>query len=276
MFEIRRLIENALAEDVGARDITSDLLFRDQRVVSGYIRAKDQFVLAGMEIAREVFDMVNPCIIFRASKKDGVRVEKGDVLGEITGNAADLLKGERTALNFLQRLSGIATLTASYVDKIRGSRTCIVDTRKTSPGLRALEKYAVRVGGGRNHRMGLYDGILIKDNHIAACGGIREAVEHAKKEAPHTLKIEVEVSDLGGVREALDAGTDILMLDNMTLDDMREAVKLVAGKAVIEASGNISLDNVADVAFTGVDVISVGALTHSAPSVDISMKIENR
>ncbi len=274
MSEIKRIIEHALAEDLGSGDVTSDALFEPGRVCSGRIVAKEGFLLAGIDVAREVFETFNPCIIFRAMKKDGDRVSQGDALAELTGDAADLLKAERTALNFLQRLSGIATLTNEYVEKIRGSKTKIVDTRKTAPGLRVLEKYAVRIGGARNHRMGLYDGILIKDNHIAACGGIRGAISRARDNAPHTLKIEVEVSKLDQVREALDGGADIIMLDNMDLETTREAVRLIAGRALVEASGNMTLDRIADVAFTGVDLISVGAITHSATSVDISMKID--
>lgn len=274
MSEIRRIIENALTEDMGSRDVTSAVLFRERKVVSGFIKAKEAFILAGIDVAREVFESVNPTIIFRSMKRDGDKVEKGETLAEMTGDIADLMIAERTALNFIQRLSGIATLTSKYVERIRGSRAKVADTRKTTPGLRALEKYAVRVGGGSNHRMGLYDGILIKDNHIAACGGIREAVGRAKSEAPHTIKVEVEVPDLNGVKDAVDAGADIIMLDNMTLDDMREAVKSIAGRSVVEASGNVTLESISDIAFTGVDIISVGALTHSAVAVDVSMKIE--
>lgn len=275
MSEIRKTIERALEEDLGSRDVTSAVLFRERKVVSGFIKAKESFILAGIDVAREVFESVNATIIFRSMKRDGDRVEKGDTLAEMTGDIADLMIAERTALNFMQRLSGIATLTNQYVEKIRGSRARVADTRKTTPGLRALEKYAVKVGGGSNHRMGLYDGILIKDNHIAACGGIREAVSRAKLDAPHTIKVEVEVPDLNGVRDAVDAGADIIMLDNMSIEDMREAVRMIAGRALVEASGNVTLENISDVAFTGVDIISVGALTHSATAVDVSMRIES-
>ena len=274
MSEIRKVIKMALAEDIGGRDATADALFTELRVVSAYIKAKEDFVLAGIEVAREVFDELNQSIIFRSMKKDGDRIKKGDIIAELTGDAADLMKGERTALNFMQRLSGIATYTAEFKEKVRGSRAKIVDTRKTTPGLRLLEKYAVKVGGGHNHRMGLYDGVMIKDNHIAACGGIRAALQRAKDNAPHTLKIEVEVTDLAGVREAVDGGADIIMLDNMSIDDMREATREIAGRAIVEASGNVNLDTVADIAFTGVDIISVGAITHSARAVDISMKVD--
>lgn len=275
MSEIRKTIERALEEDLGSRDVTSAVLFRERKVVSGFIKAKESFILAGIDVAREVFESVNATIIFRSMKRDGDRVEKGDTLAEMTGDIADLMIAERTALNFMQRLSGIATLTNQYVEKIRGSRARVADTRKTTPGLRSLEKYAVKVGGGSNHRMGLYDGILIKDNHIAACGGIREAVSRAKLDAPHTIKVEVEVPDLNGVRDAVDAGADIIMLDNMSIEDMREAVRMIAGRALVEASGNVTLENISDVAFTGVDIISVGALTHSATAVDVSMRIES-
>ena len=274
MSEIRNVIKMALAEDIGGHDATADAIFTELRVVSAYIKAKEDFILAGIEVAREVFDELNQSIIFRSLKKDGDRIKKGDVIAELTGDAADLMKGERTALNFMQRLSGIATYTAEFKEKVRGSRAKIVDTRKTTPGLRLLEKYAVKVGGGHNHRMGLYDGVMIKDNHIAACGGIRAALQKAKDNAPHTLKIEVEVSDIAGAREAVDAGADIIMLDNMSIDHMREAIREIAGRAIVEASGNVNLDTVADIAFTGVDIISVGAITHSARAVDISMKVD--
>ncbi len=273
MLEIKKIVEAALAEDIGGGDITSNLLFKNGRVVSGNIKSKEPFILCGIDIAREVFNMVNPCVIFRAAKKDGSRVKKGEILAELTGNADDLMTGERTALNFIQHLSGIATYTSVFVEAVRGSRAKIVDTRKTTPGLRFLEKYAVRVGGGNNHRTGLFDGILIKDNHIAACGTIKEAVTRAVSAAPHTLKIEVEVSSPDQAREAIDAGADIIMLDNMGLDEMRDAVKIIAGEALVEASGNITLKNVSDVASTGVDIISVGTITHCAPSVDISMNL---
>ncbi|MDT8317141.1 MAG: carboxylating nicotinate-nucleotide diphosphorylase [bacterium] len=274
MSEIRKVIKAALAEDIGGHDATADALFTELRVVSAYIKAKEDFVLAGLEVAREVFAELNESIIFRSLKKDGDRLKKGDIIAELTGDAADLMKGERTALNFMQRLSGIATYTAEFKEKVRGSRAKIVDTRKTTPGLRLLEKYAVKVGGGHNHRMGLYDGVMIKDNHIAACGGIRAALQKARENAPHTLKIEVEVTDLAGVREAVDSGADIIMLDNMSIEDMREATREIAGRAIVEASGNVNLDTVADIAFTGVDIISVGAITHSARAVDISMKVD--
>ncbi|MBE9504494.1 MAG: carboxylating nicotinate-nucleotide diphosphorylase [Proteobacteria bacterium] len=273
MFEIKKIITMALEEDIGTGDVTSEALLMKKQVASGKIVAKEAFVLAGIEIAREVFETVNPCTIFRASKKDGDKIKEGTVLAEMTGNVVDLLVAERTALNFIQRLSGISTITAAFVGKVRG-RATIVDTRKTIPGLRSLEKYAVKIGGGNNHRVGLFDGILIKDNHIAACGGITEAVTRAQKNAPHTLKVEVEVSSMDEVQEALDCGANIIMLDNMDVEKMREAVKLIGEQALIEASGNVSLDNVDDIALTGVDFISVGALTHSAPAVDISMKIE--
>ncbi len=268
------MIEAALNEDIGCGDVTTAALLKERRVVNGRIKAKEPFILAGIDVAREVFAAVDETVIFRAMKRDGDAVGEGDVLAELTGDAASLLLGERTALNFIQRLSGIATLTASFVEKTRGSKARIVDTRKTTPGMRTLEKYAVRVGGGFNHRMGLFDGILIKDNHIAACGGVREAVRRARDAAPHTLKIEVEVTDLDELREAVDAGADVILLDNMGIDLMREAVMFVAGRALVEASGNVTLDNVMEIAFTGVDLISVGALTHSASSVDVSMSIE--
>jgi nicotinate-nucleotide pyrophosphorylase (carboxylating) len=231
-------------------------------------------VLAGIQVAARVFHLLDPQTIFTPRFQDGDSPVKGDVLAEITGDATFLLQGERVALNLLQRMSGIATLTARYTEAVQGTKARIVDTRKTTPGLRQLEKYAVRVGGGRNHRTGLYDGVLIKENHISAAGGITVAVERARAFIPHTLRIEVETETIDQVAEALNAGADIIMLDNMDLETMRRAVALVAGKALLEASGGVNLATVGEIAATGVDIISVGALTHSARAMDISMLLE--
>jgi len=238
------------------------------------ILAKQHLVLAGLDVAREVFRCLDPAIAFTLYAKDGDVLHSGTEIATLSGNTRALLAGERVALNLLQHLSGIATLTSKYVEKVKGLKAEVLDTRKTLPGLRQLEKYAVRVGGGRNHRFGLFDGVLIKDNHITASGGIIKAVERARKKAHHLLRIEVETKTLDEVVEALAVGADIIMLDNMPVDLMREAVNLVAGRALVEASGNVTLDTVRLIAETGVDFISSGSLTHSAPAADISMKIK--
>ncbi len=235
--------------------------------------AKQEMVLAGLDVAREVFHYLDPAIQFTPLAKDGDRIKAGTVLARLSGKTRVLLTGERVALNFLQHLSGIATLTAKYVEKVKGLKVEVLDTRKTLPGLRRLEKHAVRMGGGKNHRMGLYDMVLIKDNHIKAAGSITKAVEAARKKAGQ-LKIEVETGNLEEAREALIAKVDIIMLDNMPVEVMREAVKLIAGRARVEASGNVTLDTIHAIAETGVDCISAGNITHSAPAADISMKIK--
>ncbi|MHB8709900.1 MAG: carboxylating nicotinate-nucleotide diphosphorylase [Desulfuromonadales bacterium] len=268
---VDRLIRTALEEDIGPGDVTTAATIAPGSVARAELVAKEEFVLAGIGVARRVFELLDAQIAFEGLITDGRTVKRGNVLAWLKGDAASLLQGERVALNLLQRLSGVATLTAAFVKATAGTGATIVDTRKTTPGLRALEKYAVRVGGGGNHRMALYDGVLIKENHIAAAGGITTAVARARQHAPHTLKIEVEVRDLNEVGEALAAGADILLLDNMDLVQLQDAVKLVAGRAVTEASGGVSLDTVQAIAETGVDLISVGALTHSYRSVDISM-----
>jgi len=272
--ELRKLIEFCLHEDIGTGDLTTNSIVPGNATSTGYIVAREAGVLAGMPVAGLVFRCLDPEIQFLAHAGDGDPVERGRVLAEVRGSARAILTGERLALNFLQRLSGIATRTARLVKLVAGGKPYIIDTRKTTPGLRALEKYAVRVGGGRNHRFGLYDAVLIKDNHIKIAGGIARAVEAARRSSPHTAKIEVEVENLAGVREALDAGVDIIMLDNMSPELMREAVALVSGRALVEASGGITEENVQAVAATGVDMISVGALTHSVKSLDISLDLE--
>ncbi len=270
---IRRAVEQYLAEDIGLGDVTSEAIFTAEHSGKALFVAKESFVAAGIEtIAPLVFTTRNPAIQCK-TVKDGTQAQPGDTLLEASGPVPDLLAAERLALNIAQRLSGIATLTARFVKQVAPLPVKIVDTRKTTPGLRVLEKYAVRVGGGHNHRFNLADGILIKDNHIAACGSISEAVKRVRARAPHTLKIEVEASDLDEVRECLACGVDIIMLDNMDTATMREAVQIVSGKALLEASGGVNLENVRKIAETGVDLISVGALTHSAPACDISMRL---
>ncbi|HTP65144.1 MAG TPA: carboxylating nicotinate-nucleotide diphosphorylase [Geobacteraceae bacterium] len=274
MTALDRIIENALAEDIHTGDITTLAVATERRAARARMIAKEPLVLAGIETAARVFHLLDPDILFTPRFADGEQVSAGDVIAEISGDAASLLQGERVALNFLQRLSGIATLTARYVAEIKGTGARVVDTRKTTPGLRTLEKYAVRVGGGMNHRSGLYDGVLIKENHIAAAGGIAMAVSRARTRIPHTMKIEVETETLGEVTEAMAAGADIIMLDNMDIDTMRQAVAMIGGKALVEASGGVNLETIGGIAATGVDIISVGALTHSCRAMDISMLLE--
>lgn len=267
------LVNAALAEDVGSGDITTSVTVPEAASSAGEVIAKQQGVLCGQDVAWTVFSALHCGNAYEVRVRDGARLSQGDVIASVSGDARGILTGERVALNFLQRMSGIATLTARYVDLVSHTKARIVDTRKTTPCLRRLEKYAVTVGGGFNHRFGLSDGILIKDNHIAIAGGVRKAVEAAKARAPHTLRIEVEVTDLAMLAEAIDSGADAVMLDNMPLEMMREAVKLAGGRVLLEASGGVNDGNVALIAETGVDLISVGALTHSAPALDISLDI---
>ncbi len=262
----------ALREDIGTGDITTESTIPAGRIALGKYRAKESGVLCGIGAAKRVFELINPVITFTAFKKDGDRIEKGEIIAEVRGEAADVLTGERVGLNLMQRMSGIATRTAEAVKQVEGTGAKICDTRKTTPGLRVIEKYAVRVGGGTNHRFNLADGILIKDNHIVAAGSITAAVKAARANAPHTLKIEVEVESFDQLEEALEAGADIIMLDNMSCEDMAKAVKIVGGRAVTEASGNMGERDLAEVAAAGVDLISIGALTHSVRSLDISLK----
>src|SRR5512137_309151 len=270
---IRKLIEEALFEDIGPGDVTSDAVIPEEASATAEIIAKQYLVLAGVLIAREVFRKLDPWVQFTPLAHDGGRVPSGSIIAQVQGRTRMLLAGERVALNLMQHLSGIATTTARFVDALKGSRAEILDTRKTLPGLRALEKYAVRMGGGRNHRFGLYDGILIKDNHIKAAGGIIKAMAGIRKKVHPLLKIEVEVKTLDEVREALAAGATMLLLDNMPPNLMKQAVNIVGGRVLVEASGNVTLENIKAIAATGVDFISSGSLTHSAPAADISMKI---
>lgn len=271
MFDIQEIIRRALEEDLGPGDITTEATVAGDRLGTAEFLAKEDFVLAGLEIARETFFQVDPEVRFSAHAKDGDLKKKGDVFARLEGPARSLLQGERVALNFLQRLSGIATQTRRFVETLQGTSAEVVDTRKTTPGLRVLEKYAVRVGGGRNHRFNLADGILIKENHILAAGGISTAVSSARKAAPHTHKVEIETQTLAEVREALEAGADIILLDNMSLEMVREAVKEINGRVLVEVSGGVTLETVRALAEAEVDFISVGALTHSSRAVDISL-----
>lgn len=269
---LHTLIRSFLAEDIGRGDLTSESIFSQDEMGMARIVARESFVVAGGEaVAAEVFRVQNPAIVVAGIVADGTRVAAGDLLFTVAGPVVDLLKAERVALNLLQRLSGIATLTARFVEQVQSYPVRITDTRKTTPGLRMLEKYAVVVGGGYNHRFNLADGILIKDNHIAACGSIAQAVSLLRRKIPHTLRIEVETDTLEQVRECLACGVDIIMLDNMDTGMMAEAVRLIATRALVEASGGITLESVLAVARSGVDIISIGALTHSAPSCDIGM-----
>jgi len=270
-FEVERIVRTALEEDIGLGDVTTDATIATNTGARAQLVARENFTLAGLGVAAEVFHLLDPDTSFEKILTDGESVRKGEVIAWLKGRASILLQGERVALNLLQRMSGIATLTAKYVAAVEGTGATIVDTRKTVPGLRALDKYAVRMGGGRNHRIGLFDGVLIKENHIAAAGGIAIAIERARQQIPHTLKIEIETRDLAEVKQALQAGADIIMLDNMSLDEMRQGVELIAERALVEASGGVNLERVGDIAATGVDIISVGALTHSVIAADISM-----
>jgi nicotinate-nucleotide pyrophosphorylase (carboxylating) len=268
-----RLIDLALEEDLGPGDVTTQALIPPELQGEAHIRAKQTLVVAGLPVAGRVFHKLDPKIVCAAAVDDGQEVAKGTVLARLTGPVASILTGERVALNFLQHLSGIATFTRQMVAQLGGSTAALVDTRKTTPGWRALEKYAVRLGGGRNHRLGLYDGVLIKNNHLTAVGGIHQAVRQAKARAHPRLKIEVEVTDLNGLEEALDAGADRILLDNMDDTTLRRAVEINRGRARLEASGSMTRERLPQVAATGVNFISMGALTHSAPAVDIHLRL---
>ena len=266
------LVRTALLEDLGrAGDITADAIVPADQRSALVLRARQPGVVAGLDIARCAFQTISPAIALRAERPDGSTVAPGDIIAEIDGPARGLLTGERTALNFLCHLSGVATATASLVSAVKGTRAQIVCTRKTTPGLRALEKYAVRAGGGGNHRFGLDDAVLIKDNHIALAGGIRTAVERAKAHAGHLVKIEVEVDTLAQLEQALSLGVDAVLLDNMTVDDLKKAVAMAGGRVITEASGRITAATAPAIAATGVDLISVGWVTHSAAALDIGL-----
>ena len=271
---VEPVVRAALAEDLGrAGDITSEACVDAQARLSVQFAARSAGVVAGLGCARLALAAMDPAIRFSARRRDGDSVEAGEVLAQAEGNARAILAAERTALNLMGRLSGVASLTRAYVDAVEGTGAVIADTRKTTPGLRLLEKYAVRSGGGVNHRFGLDDAILIKDNHVAASGGVAEALSRARAAAGHLVKIEVEVDGLDQFEEALAGGPDVIMLDNFSLEDLREAVRRAAGGVRLEASGGVSLETVRAIAETGVDVISVGALTHSAPVLDIGLDV---
>lgn len=274
--ELQRKIEDWLQEDLGFGDITTMSTIPESEQGVGILYAKEAGIVAGLPIAQQVFETVDPNLIFAAKVEEGARVELGQQIAEVSGSVRSILSGERLALNLMQRLSAIATKTSEYVQAVAGTKARVVDTRKTTPGMRFLEKYAVRVGGGHNHRFALYDAVMIKDNHIKGAGGIAQAVAAARAAIPHTMTVEVETESLGQVQEALDAGADIIMLDNMSTEQMTEAVKLIAGQAVVEASGGVNLQTIGSIAATGVDIISVGALTHSVKAFDISLDLNTR
>lgn len=271
--EVERIIDSALREDAPGGDVTTNLLFTPDEEATGLFRAKMPGVIAGLPVAERVFRKLDPAARFAATHRDGDHVAAHTLLAEVTCRARALLTGERIALNLMQRMSGIATLTAQYVEAVKGLPVQILDTRKTAPGLRVLDKYAVRVGGATNHRLTLSDLAMIKDNHIRLAGGVWAAVRRIKAQAPAGLRVEVECSTLDQVKEALEAQADIIMLDNMMPSLMREAVRIINKRALVEASGSIALETVRAVAETGVDLISVGRLTHSATALDISMKV---
>ena len=266
------LILSALREDITSEDITTNSVMREYQLGEVELICKQDGVIAGLDVFKRTFELLDSKTEVTFTKKDGDTVKNGDKIGVVRGDIRVLLSGERTALNYLQRMSGIATYTRSITDLLKGSRTKLLDTRKTTPNMRVFEKYAVKIGGGYNHRYNLSDGILLKDNHIGAAGGVKEAVQMAKEYAPFVRKIEIEVENLDMLKEALDAGADIIMLDNMSVEDMKEAVKLVSGKAETECSGNVTKENVERLVDIGVDYISSGALTHSSPILDLSLK----
>jgi nicotinate-nucleotide pyrophosphorylase (carboxylating) len=270
---VEELVRHALLEDIGPGDITTEAIIPADKMCTAVIIAKEAGVLCGQPVAQTVFRVMDPSLTYEVLVPEGSEVTPGQEVARITGSARSVLTGERVALNFMQRMSGIATVTRQLAESIKYFHARLVETRKTTPGLRLLEKYAVRVGGGLNHRYGLHDAILIKDNHIAVAGGVRQAVIMARKAASHTSRVEVEVETLEQLQEALDAGADIILLDNMDSETMRKAVEITEGKATLEASGGITAANLADVARTGVDIISMGALTHSVKSLDLSLEI---
>mgnify|MGYP004648233015 FL=1 len=270
---VDNIINTALAEDINYMDVTTDNLLSPEHTSSAYYIAKDSGVLCGIDIAKRVFELVGGNVDFETLIHDGEKVQKGDIIAKMKGSTVTLLKGERTALNILQHLSGIATATNKCAELIAGTNASVTDTRKTLPGLRAMQKYAVTVGGGKNHRFNLSDGAMLKDNHIDAYGGITQAVTALRKKIGHMVKIEVEVRNLDELREALAVGCEVIMLDNMNCDEMKKAVEINNGKALLEASGNVTSENIRNIAETGVDIISLGALTHSVKCFDISMRI---
>jgi nicotinate-nucleotide pyrophosphorylase (carboxylating) len=271
--KLDNIIKMAIEEDLGYGDITTDNLIEEERSGKGVIRSKEEGIIAGLPVAERVFKLIDQRINFNPLLKDGDHFLSGEIIVEVQGPLPGILKGERTSLNFLQRLSAIATKTGEYVKLVQGYPVRIVDTRKTTPLLRILEKYAVRVGGGNNHRMGLFDAVMIKDNHIVAAGGIENAVRRIKNRIPHTIKIEVEVDKFDQLKEALKAGVDIILLDNMSIDELKEAVDYIKGRVIVEASGGVNLEKIKEIVTTGVDVISIGELTHHIKSLDLSLEL---
>lgn len=269
---VDELIKNALIEDINYGDVTTDNLLSGSEISKGKFIAKECGVIAGIGVLKRVFEIVDSNIKVKNELKDGSQVEKGSIIAEIEGNSKAILKGERVALNIMQRMSGIATKTNKMVSLIEGYDVKIVDTRKTLPGFRILDKYSVTAGGGYNHRLNLSDFVMIKDNHIKAVGSIKKAVERIKSKLPFTTKIEVEVENLEQLKEAMCTDADVIMLDNMDIDTMKKAVKLVNKKFILEGSGNVTENNIKDIASTGIDIISIGALTHSVKALDISLK----
>lgn len=272
--KVKDIILKALKEDKETYDVTSEWLFDNQERSRARLIAKEEGILSGIDVFKDVFKVIDDSIVVSSALKEGESITKGQVIAEIEGSTKGILYGERTALNILQRMCGIATLTNACVKEVQNTKAKIVDTRKTAPGLRILDKIAVRAGGGFNHRFNLSDGVLIKDNHIKACGSISEAIKRVKSHAPHTLKVEIEVESVSEFLEAMNAKADIVMLDNMTLEDMKECVRLNHSNCTLEASGNMKLDRLHAVAGTGVDVISIGGLTHSVKALDISLRFE--
>ena len=272
-FQIDDIIKNALLEDINYVDVTTDYLVDDDSVSTAKYVSKDDGVLCGIDVALRVFDLLDDNMTHKVYIHDGEKVKKGDIIAEITGSTRALLKGERTALNLVQHMSGVATATNKCVELVKGTKASIADTRKTLPGLRVLQKYAVTVGGGRNHRYNLSDCAMLKDTHLDAYGSMTNAVNVLRERMGHTVKIEVEVSNFEQLQEALDLGVEVIMLDNMSNEDMTKAVEITAGRAKLEASGNVTAETIADIAKTGVDIISLGAITHSVKAFDISMKI---
>lgn len=273
-FYVDEIIKTALKEDINYIDTSADLVIDEDSKTTAYFEAKADGVLCGLDVALRVFELLDKDFSAKVYKRDGEKIKKGDIIADLTGHTVLLLKGERTALNLLQHMSGIATMTNRAVTLCDGTKASVADTRKTLPGLRAIQKYAVTVGGGRNHRYNLSDAVMLKDNHIDACGSITEAVEKCRKSLGHMVKIEVETRNLDEVAEALNTGVEVIMLDNMDCETMKKAVEMTNGKALLEASGNITDETIASVAKTGVDIISIGALTHSVKAFDISMKIK--
>lgn len=269
---VDNLLLMALQEDISSEDVTTNSVMRKSRLGTAQLICKEDGIIAGMDVFERVFELLDENVIVEKYVSDGETVKNGQILAKVTGDIRALLSGERTALNYLQRMSGIASYTRRVAELLNGSGTKLLDTRKTTPNMRIFEKYAVKMGGGYNHRYNLSDGILIKDNHIGAAGSVRKAIEMAKEYAPFVRKIEIEVENLEMVQEALDAGADIIMLDNMTPDMMKEAVKMAAGRAQTECSGNITKENIEKIIDIGVDYVSSGALTHSAPILDVSLK----